>query len=398
MSTTTTHGWTADGFEGVRDAFESNFDQGLEVGAGFSAYHRGQKVVDLWGGVADQATGKPWDEDALSLVFSSTKGITSICANKLVQEGQIDVAAPVHTYWPEFAQHGKGDMPVEYLLSHEAGLAWVDDTLTSQEMYDWEPVIDALERQAPAWEPGTQHGYHATTFGWLVGEIIRRVTDKSVGTYLRDEIADPLGLDLWIGLPEAHHDRVTTLISMLPPGMTRADLENPSEDNPVAQLVAAFLGPDTMLGKSLFAPGGAIEDFDQFNSPDLWTAEIPAANGITDARSLARLYSACVNEVDGIRILTPGQLDDAVTQRTSGPNKVLMDMDIQFGLGFMLRSSMIALGGPRSFGHFGAGGSMGWADPDAELAFGYVMNRMDLGLSGDQRTNKLVEACYASLS
>jgi CubicO group peptidase (beta-lactamase class C family) len=395
---TETHGWTAAGFEKVRDAFQANFDNGSEVGAAFSAYHRGQKVVDLWGGIADQTTDEPWEEDTIMLVFSTTKGMTAICANKLAQEGKLDVEAPVATYWPEFAAEGKHDMPVAYLLSHQAGLAWVDGEMTLDQVYEWDPVIIALQNQKPHWEPGTQHGYHATTYGWLVGEVVKRIAQKSVGTYLHDEIAAPLDLDLWIGLPDAEQARAGRLISMFPPGITVDDLRNPSEDNPIAQLVAQFLGPDTMLGKALFAPGGAFTDWEDFNSPELRAAEIPAAGGVCDARSLARLYSSCVNEVDGIRILTPEQVKAATVQRTSGPNTILMDMDIQFGLGFMLHSSLIALGGTGSFGHFGAGGSVGWADPDAELAFGYIMNRMDMGLAGDLRSFNLINACYDAIA
>jgi len=389
-------GFVAPGFEGVRDAFEQNFAERGEVGAGFSAYHRGQKVVDLWGGVADQASGKPWQEDTIALVFSTTKGATAICANKLAEEGRLDTDAPVVDYWPEFGKNGKEDIPVKYLLSHQAGLAWIDGDMTAEEALSWEPVIEALENQHPNWHPGSQHGYHATTYGWLVGEIIRRVAGRSVGSYLREAVAEPLGLDFWIGLPEEEEPRVAPLLSMLPPGVSAEALANPGDD-PVLGLISQILGPETSLGKALFAPGGALTDQDIWNSRAMRAAEVPAANGVTDARSLARLYAACVSEVDGVRILGPEQVAKATTQLTEGPNTVLMDMDIQFGLGFMLHSSLIALGGPRSFGHFGAGGSVGWADPDAELAFGYVMNKMDMGLAGDLRSFGLITACYAAL-
>jgi CubicO group peptidase (beta-lactamase class C family) len=393
-------GWTAPGFEGVRDVFRANFESGSEVGAAFSAYHKGHKVVDLWGGVADADTGKAWEEDTLMLVFSTTKGATAMCANKLAQEGRLDTDAPVVTYWPEFGKNGKEDIPVSYLLSHQAGLAWVDGEMTAEEALSWEPVIEALENQHPNWEPGTSHGYHATTYGWLVGEVIRRVAGRSVGTYLRDEIAGPLGLDFWIGLPEEHESRVGRLISFLPPGVSidvKASEAATGEPDPITQLIMAFLGPDTMLGKALHAPGFAFTDQDIWNTRAMHAAEVPAANGIADARSVARLYAACINEVDGIRVLTPEQVERATTQLTTGNNTVLMDMDIQFGLGFMLRSSLIALGGPSSFGHFGAGGSVGWADPEAELSFGYVMNRMDLGLAGDMRSFNLINACYEAI-
>ncbi len=393
-----TQGWTAPGWEGVRDAFQANLDGPVEVGAGFSAYHRGQKVVDLWGGIKDEDEGTPWEEDTLQLVFSTTKGATAIVANQLAQEGRLDVNAPVVTYWPEFGQAGKETIPVSYLLSHQAGLAWVDDPMTLDEALAWEPVIRALEKQAPSWVPGTEHGYHATTYGWLVGEVVRRITGKSLGTAFRDQVATPLDLDFWIGLPESEEHRVATLIGMIPKGADKP-LEN-GEPNPIAEMMKAFLGPDTPLGKALFAPGGALSDQDVWNTRAVHAAEIPAANGITDARSLARMYGAVVSEVDGVRLLTPQQVKEASTQLTEGPNNILMGMEIEFGLGFMLNTGMIGqigLGGPNSFGHFGAGGSLGWADPDAELGMGYVMNKMDIGLTGDTRSFGLVSACYDAI-
>jgi CubicO group peptidase (beta-lactamase class C family) len=384
-------GWTAPGFEGVRDAFEDNFAKGLEIGAAFSAYHRGEKVVDLWGGVADAATGRPWLEDTIVLVFSTTKGVTAICAHKLAQEGRLDLDAPVAKYWPEFAAGGKHDIPVSYLLSHHAGLAWVDGEMTLDEALSWDPVVDALAQQVPHWEPGAAHGYHATTYGWLVGEVVRRVSGTSVGSYFRDAIAAPLGLDFWIGLPEHEEPRVAVLVG---------GLADPAlvEDPNLRALAEQFMGPDTMLGRSLSAPAGVLAGPDIWNSRALRAAEVPAANGIGDARSLARLYAACIGEVDGIRLLEPEQLERAITQVTRGPNVVLLGMDVQFGLGFMVCTDLIRLGGPRSFGHFGAGGSVGWADPDAHLAFGYVMNRMDMGLTGDTRSIDLVHACYAAIT
>ena len=261
----TISGWTAPGFDGVRDVFAENLESGREVGASFSAYHRGDKVVDLWGGVADQETGRPWEEDTVALVFSTTKGMTAVCANKLIQEGALDPDAPVVDYWPEFGKNGKHDMPVSHLLSHQAGLAWVDGDLTLEEALSWEPVIEALENQHPSWQPGSAHGYHATTFGWLVGEVIRRVAGRSVGTYLREEIADPLDLDLWIGLPEEHEPRVAPLVSMLPQGITVDMLADPGND-PILKMLSDFLGPQTPLGKALYAPGGALRDQDVWNT------------------------------------------------------------------------------------------------------------------------------------
>jgi CubicO group peptidase (beta-lactamase class C family) len=384
------HGSVAPGFEAVRAAFADNFTEGREVGAAFSAYHRGQKVVDLWGGVADPDTNREWDEHTIAIVFSTTKGIAAMCANKLAQEGALDVNAPVAKYWPEFAAEGKQDIPVSYLLSHQAGLAWVDGTYTEQDAYTWDTVVDALARQAPHYTPGSEHGYHATTYGWLVGEVIRRITGKRVGTYFREAIGEPLGVDFWIGLPESEEPRVAPMVGGLTdPALT----ENPE----VRALMEQFMGPDTALGRALFAPGGALSTPGVWNTRELHAAEIPAANGMGEARGIARMYASCIGEVDGFRLLTDDQLKQATTQLTKGPNKILLDLDIQFGLGFMLRSPIIPLGGPRSFGHFGAGGSVGWADPDADLAFGYVMNKMEMGLAGDVRTTNLINACIEAV-
>ena len=407
---TTIDGSTAPGFEAVREAFQANFDDGSEVGAAFAAYHRGKKVVDLWGGVADTRAGRPWTEDTLVLVYSTTKGVTAMCANKLAQEGLLDVEAPVATYWPEFAQAGKEDVTVADLLSHRAGLAWIDGTLSFEEALAWDPVIEALERQAPTWPPGTAHGYHATTYGWLVGEVVRRISGRSLGTYLREEVAGPLGAEFYVGLPASEEHRVARLISFLESlesGKTLAALGTGTGSFAgldVADLLenaGAYLAADGPLFKALAAPGGALSDQEAWDDPRLHAAEIPAANGICDARSLACLYGACVSEVSGpsgraFRILTPEQLDRALRPQTEGPDLVLLGLDIQWGLGFMLNRGIIGsegFGGPRSFGHFGMGGSVGWADPDLELGMGYVMNRMEIGTTGDARSFRLTRAC-----
>jgi CubicO group peptidase (beta-lactamase class C family) len=384
----TTQGWTASGFEDVRATFEKNFADGLEVGAAFTAYHHGSMVVDLWGGSANAVTRRPWERASMAVVFSTTKGATAICAHMLTSEGVLDLDAPVVEYWPEFAQAGKEQLTVEQLLSHRAGLAWVDEAPTLEEALAWEPMIRALERQGPAWEPGSAHGYHAITYGYLVGEVVRRITGRSLGTYFRDEVAAPLDLDFWIGLPEQHERRVAPLVGGLFGGE--------AEDDETRASMTGVFGRDSMLVKALTA-GGAFTGDGIFNSRAVHAAEIPAAGGISDARSVARMYAACIGEVDGIRLLDPERVRDASTQRTQGPDLVLMNLDLQFGLGFMVPSSIVQLGGPHSFGHFGAGGSAGWADPDAELAFGYVMNRMDIGLAGDRRCYSLMNACYDAL-
>jgi CubicO group peptidase (beta-lactamase class C family) len=378
-------GAVSPGFERVREVFGANFDSGLEVGAAFAAYHHGARVVDLWGGLADPGTGRQWEEDTVVLVFSSTKGATALCANMLAERGKLDMEAPVTAYWPEFAEGGKQSIPVKYLLSHQAGLAWVDGEMSLEDALAWDPVVAALGRQSPSWPPGQEHGYHATTYGWLVGELVRRVSGRSLGSFFHEEIARPLGLSFWIGLPESEEPRVSPLIPFALP-----------EGQSLGTVIESFLGPDTDIGKALAAPGGAFKSVDAFNLRSVRAAEVPAANGVSDARSLARMYASTIGEVDGFRSLGPEQLARATTQLTSGPDRVIMGLDLQFGLGFMVRSSLIPFGGPRGFGHFGMGGSAGWADPDADLAVGYVMNRMDPGVTGDARAAGLIQAAYES--
>src|SRR4051812_28375175 len=376
------------GFEGVKDAFAANFEQHGEVGAAFALHVGGKKVVDLWGGTADVASARPYTEDSLQLVFSTTKGATAMCANLLAERGELDIDAPVATYWPEFAQAGKESIPVRMLLCHQAGLYTVDKAPAYADTLKWDPIVEALAAQAPLWEPGTQHGYHALTYGWLVGEVVRRVSGKSIGQFFQDEFAKPLGLDFWIGLPKDQHDRVAPLVAM----------DVPSDPAAVA-MAEQFTGPDTIMGKALSASGALTspDGDNSFNRPDMWSAEIPAANGITNARSLSRVYASLIGEVDGVRTLKPETVAKASEVQDTFNDTVLMGMPTRFGLGFMLSSDFAPFGGPRSFGHPGAGGSVGFADPDAGLAFGYVMNKMQQNLAGDPRTLTLIEASYKAL-
>ncbi len=412
---TTINGRVAPGFEAVRDVFQANFDSGAEDGAAFAACHRGRVVVDLWGGIADTTTGRTWDEDTMVLTYSTTKGATAMCANRLAEQGLLDVDAPVARYWPEFAQAGKAAVTVADLLSHRAGLAWIDGTMSFDDVLAWDPVIEALARQEPSWEPGTDHGYHAVTFGYLVGEVVRRISGRSLGTYFREEIAGPLGADWYIGLPAELEPRVARLVPFATEGGGSpfdllGSLGSGSGDDPamaeLAAQLAEYLGPDGTLTRALAAPGGALASEEVWEDPRLHAAEIPAANGICDARSVARVYGACVGDVPTpgggtFRVLDPGQLDRALVQQTQGPDRVLVGMDIQWGLGFMLNVgslTLAGLGGPRSFGHFGMGGSLGWADPDLELGLGYVMNRMSLGATGDNRSADLIHATLAAVA
>jgi len=375
------------GFEGVRDAFVRNFAEHDEVGAGFSLHVEGRKVVDIWGGSVDEAGSAPYDEDTLQLVFSTTKGATASCVNLLIQRGLIDLDAPVATYWPEFAQAGKESIPVRWLMGHRAGLVTVDKTLSLEEVLAWDPIVQALEVQEPFWEPGTAHGYHAVTFGWLMGELIRRVDGRGLGQFFADEIAQPLGLEFWIGLPEAQEARVSPMIGSISPDP--ADIPEA-----MRELFAQFMGPESLLGRALNLNG--VFDIPHWNSREVHAAEIGAANGITNARSLSRMYAGLAGQFDDVPesvVFTKEQIDAARTTQTSGADKCLM-AETTFGLGYMTSSAFAPYGGAGSFGHAGAGGSVGFADPDNDIAVGYVMNKMMMNLSGDPRTRGLIKASY----
>jgi CubicO group peptidase (beta-lactamase class C family) len=373
------------GFEGVRDAFVSNFSTRGDVGAAFCLYLEGRKVVDLWGGVADEKTGKEWGEDTLALVYSTTKGVTAICAHLLAQRGQLDLDVPVVEYWPEFAPEGKSKMPVRWLLSHRAGLPAIDRRLTPEEALAWDPPVEALAAQRPLWEPGTRHGYHALTYGWLVGEVIRRITGQSVGEFLAKEISTPLGLDLWVGLPAGEEARVCRLI---PVDDMRLDPETLRQLPPERiEMLKSMASPTSLAARALNVTDPPFN----FNTRAVHAGELPAANGIATARSLAKLYAATVGEVDGVRLLEPATVAEATREQSDGQDEVLV-VDTRFGSGFFLPSTFAPLMGPRSFGHAGAGGSLAFADPDRGVGFGYVMNKMQQYLSGDPRTTHLIAA------
>lgn len=378
-------GFVADGYEGVRDAFARNFAEHGEVGATFAAYVDGQQVVDLWGGVTEAGGDTPYTGDTLQVVFSSTKGAAAACANLLVDRGQLDVSAPVVEYWPEFGQAGKERVPVEWLLTHRVGLPSVDASLTAAQVYEREPLIEALAAQAPYWEPGTAHGYHAITYGHLVSEVVKRVDGRTVGEFFAEEFAAPLGLDWWIGLPEEQEPRVAPMIATNPGGPSLADM----------------LGDDEMVVKALTINGAFSDLATQANTRDYRAAEIPAANGVGNARALARFYAALIGGVEGgpsRAMLSSAQVDEARRCRTEGADRVLsflgMDSMSTFGLGFMTPGSFSPMAGGRTFGHYGAGGSLGFADPECGIAFGYVMNKMNAGLNDDPRSNGLIAALY----
>jgi len=373
-------GYVDAGFEPVRAAFEENFELHGDLGAACCVYLDGRPVVDLWGGFADLAGGRFWEDDTVAIVFSATKGVTAACVNLLIERGGLDPDAPVAAYWPEFAANGKGGIPLRWVLCHKAGLAAVDGTLTLPEVLAWDPVVRAIAAQSPNWEPGTAHGYHARSFGWILGEVVRRVSGRSLGRYFADEIAAPLGLDFWIGLPA---DVLPRRACLIPP-----DADLPS--------IADLLGANSLTARVMTGPAGLFAYDEMWNRPDVLAAEMPSSNGVGSARALARLYAALVGVVDGVRVLGAETVRDATAVQAEGADRVLI-LPTRFGRGFMLQPMLAPDAGPRSFGHTGAGGSLGFADPEARLGFGYVTTKMKFDLGGDERTQGLVRAVYRVL-
>ena len=372
-------------FARVREAFDESF-LGGEVGAALAVTVDGELVVDLFGGHRDAAKTLPWQRDTIVNVYSTTKGMTAICANRLVEQGVLDLDAPVAHYWPEFAQAGKAEIPVRWLLSHRAGLAALRAQVPASARYDWKFMTEALAAEKPWWEPGTSHGYHALTFGYLVGEVVRRVDGRTLGRYFREELAEPLGLDFWIGFGPELDARVADMIPAPP--------SPPGVPNPFA---AAAQNPESLVGRVFANP---VMETGAVNSRAWRAAEIPAANGTGTARGLARIYGALAREgeLDGLQVLSPAQIERANTEQSFGRDEVLSPLHTRFGLGFFMTQPMIPFGpNKRSFGHPGAGGSIAFADPDARLGIAYVMNQMQVGLAGDARGFRLIAEVYEAL-
>ena len=375
------HGHCDARFAKVRDAFAANFAAGREVGASFAATLDGELVIDLWGGFADAARTRPWQRDTIVNVWSTTKAIAALVAHLVADRGALDLDAPVATLWPEFAAHGKERMPVHFLLSHRAGLAALRAPLATEAFWDWDRMTAALAAETPWWEPGTANGYHAMTYGYLVGEVVRRATGRTLGTIFRDEIARPLGIDFHVGLAPNEHARV-------------ADLVPPSAAENAA--AAAQVDPASLLAKVLGNPPITAE---VAHRAEWRTAEIPAANGHGNARSVAQAMTvlACGGTVGGRRILGRDAIARAVTEQCHAADLVL-GLPFRWGMGFMLSTDLLPLSPDRSaFGHGGWGGSLGAADPNARLSWAYVMNRMSPGTLGDTRALGMLAALYAAL-
>ncbi len=368
-------GTCGEGFEPVREAFASNFEQGLDVGASVAVYLRGEPAVDLWGGQLDKVGSEPWREDTIVNVWSTTKTMTNLCALILADRGEVDLASPVARYWPEFAAAGKASVEVRHLLAHTAGLSGWTEPLSVSDLYDWEKATSLLAAQEPWWEPGSSSGYHAVTQGYLVGEVIRRVTGVSVGRFFAEEVAGPLGADFFIGTPPEADERVGLLI----PPETMPTLE----DMPGEIAIRTFANPLLDATSSWSIP---------------WRrAEIPAAGGHGNARSVAAVHSvvACGGEARGVRLLSRAGCETIFEEQSNGKDLVL-GVPIRFGMGFGLSGEMMPAG-PHTYFWGGWGGSLVVSDLDTELTVAYVMNKMESGMVGDLRGASLVLAVASSV-
>jgi CubicO group peptidase (beta-lactamase class C family) len=372
-------GFVHDGYEKVRDTFEENLTSGADIGASFCATKDGETVVDLWGGYADPAKTRPWVKDTIVNVYSTTKTMTALTALLLADRGKLDFNAPVARYWPEFAANGKERIKVSHLMSHSAGLSGWKEKITKDDLYDWEKATSLLAAQAPFWEPGTAPGYHAMTQGYLVGEVIRRIDGRTVGTVFREEIAEPLGADFHIGLPASEDVRVAELLPP-PPGDAVGDQPNMNE---LVRNMSTNPGVDVAETKTRAWRG----------------AEIPAAGGTGNARSIAEVHAILANGgvAKGKRFMSEAGCRKALELQIEGRDKI-MDVPARFGMGFGLSGGLIPLPNASSMFWGGYGGSLAIIDMDAKTSFGYAMNRMVGTTTGDLRAFGLAMAMWDALS
>lgn len=394
----TIHGTSLPAFAAVREEFERNFAERGEVGASVCIIVDGVPVVDLWGGLADKHDGRAWQEDTIGLVWSSTKGATALCAHLLAARGLLDLDAPVSQYWPEFAQNGKEAITPRLILSHQAGLPVFTAPLKPGGLYDWKYCIEQLEAQAPLWPPGTRQAYHAVTFGHLVGELVRRISGVGIGEFFHAEVAEPLGLDFWLGLPSAHEGRVAPTIRPDPA---------PRGEPPSLFTQQALQDRHSLAAQVVRNTGrrAAVRDYD---SREAHAAVLPSQGAITNARGLARMYAplALEGQWNGVRLLAAKDVKRMAAVASASAVGATLQVGMRFGLGFMksadnrrapagARDSLIL--GEAAFGHAGMGGSLGFADPAARLAFGYTMNKQGRGLLLNERGQGLVDAVYRAL-
>jgi CubicO group peptidase (beta-lactamase class C family) len=383
--------YCARGFEQVREAFSDILATGSEVGAALAVYVDGDPVLDVWGGYTDAGRTRPWNRDTIVNLYSIGKAVTAVCALRLVEAGVLDLNAPIARYWQEFAQAGKAEIPVRYLLTHQAGLPAVAHPLPSGAWRRWAVITEALAAQAPWWVPGTGHGYHVNTQGFLIGEVVRRVTGKTLGAYLRQSLAGPAGVDFFIGFGPELDERCAELV---PP-------QAGAEDEERRRMLS--VDPGTLSGLALmrfnaYRNPPEISGTGVVNTRSWRAAEVPSTNGHGNARAVARLYSALAGRgaLDGVHVLSPETVARAIEQQVRGED-IVLQRPTRFGLGFQLTMPERPLGpNPRAFGHFGAGGSLGFADPDARVAFGYAMNQGRVGWQ-HKHVRHLIDLVYAAL-
>lgn len=383
-------GTVARGFEKVRDAFEENFRLQDELGACFAAYKDGEKVVDLWGGYKDREKKIPWTEDTLINVWSTTKGMAALTIARLVDQGLIDYNAPLASYWPEFGAHGKDKVTVAQVLSHQAGVSAVDAPITIEDYFDAPRMAKLIAETKPMWEPGTRNGYHALTYGWITGELVKRVTGKTLGTVFREEFAEPLGADIFIGLPESEEYRVAEQVGF-------------KEYKPFDPKTAKYPSAGaTQEEKAYFRTIVASPEYPEASNLREWRAsEIPSAGGQANALGLAKVYATAANGGSflGRRYLSKEVIEFmSSTQVTNTENDINLQMPIPWACGFMPNIGGVILGpNVKSFGHAGWGGSVAGADPDAHLSFAYAMNRMKNNAAGDPRSLGPINALFECL-
>ncbi len=384
-------GLVAPGFEEVRVEFERNFAERGEIGAAVAAYWRGEKVVDLWGGARVPGAASPWNRDTMVVVMSTTKGLAAMTLAVANARGWLDYDAPVARYWPEFAQNGKGAITVRQLLAHEAGLVLLDEKLTVDMLHDLDAVARLLARQKPAWPPGTRHGYHAMTLGLYMQEIIRHVDParRTLGRFFQEEIAEPLDLQFYIGLPDEIPNARLARVKPLSPMRAIAALR----DTPRA-LIEKVLWPRSLLRRSLAIPS----DVD-FNDRRCLAVELPAGNGVGTARAIARAYSSFAEDGPELGITPETVARITAPPRAANPHDEVLGVPTYFSLGFARPGPEVAFASSQhAFGAPGAGGSLGLADPDAHLGYAYVMNKLDFWLMDDPREKALRDAVYRAIA
>jgi len=387
------HGFVADKFSRVRDAFEENFASGADVGASCCATVEGETVVDLWGGFADEAKTRLWEKDTIINVFSTTKTMTALTALLLADRGELDFDAPVARYWPEFAANGKERIKVSQVMSHASGLSgWKEPVTTVDDLYDWEKMTSLLAAQAPLWEPGTASGYHTITFGFLIGEVVRRITGRSLGTVFREEIAEPLGADFHIGLPASEDSRVAELIPIVLSQNAGSQSTGKFELSEVQQLTLMNLPREFP-----WAGSTAVANTRAWRS-----AEIPAVNGQGNARSVAEIHCILANGgvARGKRFLSEAGCRKALEQQIEGPDLIMSHLPpARFGMGFALPGPLLELELPNpNTIHWGGGGcSWIFIDMDARTTFAYAANKIDRRPLSDPRPFRTMQALWQSL-